>query len=509
MHLSSAQQLPLAGPRAGLLQHRSPISCWSVRALLVGAALWPGVNRSLAAQTLTNQGAYVLVQPGAALVVQGSLLNAPSSTLTNQGSVLLTGDLTNQGTLASAGWLVFAGAADQTFTAGQSSIAQLEARNTGSTGHNRVLLPQDVALTNQLLLTQGLVRTGATTLLTLPAGVAVSGEGEGRYVQGNLRVVRTNVAGVVDFGNGLTLDATGSPLGTVTATRTAGLAAPNLSYATGADGGPARGIDRIWTLAATQAPTQPIPLTFSWTADDDNGLTSFTAAQVWQQQGTTAQWAPSMSPTNAATRRISTAVTSFSRWTVSNQQNPLPVGLSRFVAERQGPDVWLRWNTASERASERFEVERSRDGQSFEAIATVRSRGTATQATAYEQLDAEVARHQAATLYYRLRQVDLDGRQSFSPVRAVELSAPAGLRVQAYPNPFGASCTLTLEAPRAGAATLVLRDALGRPVWQQALQLSSGTQAYPLVLAQPLPPGVYALTLTQAAQQQRILLTHY
>jgi hypothetical protein len=230
---------------------------------------------------------------------------------------------------------------------------------------------------------------------------------------------------------------------------------------------------------------------------------------VWQQQGTTAQWAPSMSPTNAATRRISTAVTSFSRWTVSNQQNPLPVGLSRFVAERQGADVWLRWTTASERHSARFEVERSRDGQSFEAIATVRSRGTATQATAYEQLDAEVARHQAATLYYRLRQVDLDGQQSFSPVRAVDLSAPAELRVQAYPHPFGASCTLTLEAPRAGAATLVLRDALGRPVWQQALQLSSGTQVYPLVLAQPLPPGVYALTLTQAAQQQRILLTHY
>ena len=216
------------------------------------------------------------------------------------------------------------------------------------------------------------MRTGPTTFLTLPAGVPVQGEDEGRYVQGNLRVVRSNVTGVVDLGNGLTLDATGSPLGTVTATRTAGLAAPNLSYASAADGGPGRGIDRIWVLTSTQAPTKAIPLTFSWTADDDNGLTNFMAAQVWQEQGAAAQWTPIMPPTDASARSITTTVTSFSRWTVSNRDNPLPVTLSRFVAERQGPDVWLRWATASERNSARFEVERSLDGQQFRPIATMR-----------------------------------------------------------------------------------------------------------------------------------------
>lgn len=507
--LLSSLRLPLAGPHASGLPHWSPAHLRHVRALLAALALLPATGGPLAAQTLTNHGAQMLVRGGAHLVLRGSLRNEAGSTLINQGTVLLTGDLTNAGTLTSAGWLVFAGAADQSFVAGGGSVAQLEARNSGGVGNNRVFLPQDMTLTGQLLLTQGLVRTGTTTFLTLPAGVAVQGERVGRYVQGNLRVVRTNVNGVVDFGNGLTLDATGSPLGTVTATRTAGLATPNLSYATSAGGGPARGIDRIWALATTQAPTKAIPITFAWTADNDNGLTNFTAAQVWQEQGATANWVPITPPTDATARSISTSVTSFSRWTVSNQDNPLPVSLSRFVAERQGPDVWLRWATASERNSARFEVERSVDGQQFQPIATVRSRGTATQATAYEQLDAQVARYQAAIVYYRLRQVDLDGTESFSPVRAVALGESSALRVQAYPNPFGAACTLAIEAPSVGPAMLVLRDALGRAIWQQALLLAQGTQAYPLAIPQQLPQGVYSLTITQATQQQRLLLTHY
>ena len=137
---------------AGFPRRWPPGRHWRVQALLAALVL-PGAGGTVAAQTLTNHGAQVLVQAGAALVVRGTVLNKASSTLTNQGTVLLTGDLTNAGTLASAGWLVFAGAADQTFAVGGGSVAQLEARNTGNVGNNRVLLPQDLTITSQLLLT--------------------------------------------------------------------------------------------------------------------------------------------------------------------------------------------------------------------------------------------------------------------------------------------------------------------------------------------------------------------
>ena len=87
-----------------------------VAALFV--ALVAGGRGPIAAQILANRGAHVVVQSGAALVVQGSVANAAGSTLTNAGTVLLTGDFANTGVLNSSGWLVFAGAVDQTLTPG-------------------------------------------------------------------------------------------------------------------------------------------------------------------------------------------------------------------------------------------------------------------------------------------------------------------------------------------------------------------------------------------------------
>ncbi|GAA4032970.1 hypothetical protein GCM10022409_16590 [Hymenobacter glaciei] len=448
----------------------------------------------------------MLVQSGANLVVKGSMSNAGGSTLSNAGTMLLTGDFINAGALTSSGWMVFGGAVDQTLVPGGYSLTQLEVRNTGSAGNNRVLMPIDVTITGQLLLTQGGVRTGSTAFLLLPMGATILGETTGRYVQGNLRVVRNPVSGVIDFGNGVTLDAMSTPLGEVTATRTAGLNTAGLSYVASPNGGTAKSIDRIWTIAATQAPAAGTLLTLSWLADDNNGLTDFTQTQVWQQQPGTA-WLATAAPVSAVTRSITTAVNSFSRFTVSNRANPLPVELSYFAAERQGSAARLRWSTAMEKNNDRFEVESSTDGSGFQRIATVAARGTSGQGAAYEATDPNIARYGASLVYYRLRQVDRNGTESFSPVRVITATLFAALRLQAYPNPFAEAVMLALDAPEAGTANLMLRDGLGRTVWQQTAVLARGANTFALVPAAPLPAGVYLLTVAQGAQQQRLTLT--
>jgi len=78
--------------------------------------------------------------------------------------------------------------------------------------------------------------------------------------------------------------------------------------------------------------------------------------------------------------------------------------------------------------------------------------------------------------------------------------------VQAFPNPMVQAPTLTIRTEQGGPATLLLADALGRPLSQQQLTLSPGTTTLPLPAAQDLAAGVYLLHVRQGSQQQLIRL---
>lgn len=481
--------------------------------LLLAGLSW--LASPAAAQTLTATGGVSLtVQSGATLYVDGSLQTASGATLTNAGTVQLTGDLTNAGTLSSAGSLLFAGSQDQTFAPGAATVAALTLNNTGATGRNRLFIPADLTVSTTLTLSQGLVRTlgpgtGASlATLRLPSGGQVLGEGPGRYVQGRLQVERAVSGGSpVDFTNGLSLNPAGQNLGTVTVTRTAGLQQAGVSYGQNV-GGTTRGIDRVWQVAASQAPTAAIGITLGWVSDDDNGFDPGTAAQLWRAETTAGPWVAQGAAGAASARSLAASTTQLGTLTVSNSSQPLPVTLVSFAAQRQGADGLLTWTTASELRNAYFVVESSADGRTFQRLGQVAGAGTSTLAHSYHFTDANLSRYATPQVYYRLRQVDTDGTGSYSPVRTVQVPLAAGLLVQAYPNPSapGTEVALAIRTDQAGPATLLLFDAVGRQLGQQQLTLSPGTTTPPLTLAQGLATGVYVLRVLQGGQQQVVKL---
>ncbi|WP_223650062.1 T9SS type A sorting domain-containing protein [Hymenobacter psoromatis] len=184
-------------------------------------------------------------------------------------------------------------------------------------------------------------------------------------------------------------------------------------------------------------------------------------------------------------------ITSFSPFGVSSQPaGPLPVVLTSFGAQRSGAAVRCAWTTASEVNSRGFDVERSLDGHTFATLGMVAAAGTAATTRAYTFLDAHAP---TTTAYYRLRQLDLNGTASYSPVVSVEaLAGGTSATGVAVPNPTTGLVTIWAGANVTQAEVLtvlgasVLRQQLAEPTPQVALDLSS------------LPAGVYLVRLATA-----------
>ena len=107
----------------------------------------------------------------------------------------------------------------------------------------------------------------------------------------------------------------------------------------------------------------------------------------------------------------------------------LPISLSSFTVENSNCSASLKWQTASESKSSRYEVEVSADGGKYMKIGSVQSKNAANGASynyTYKGFEG--------TAYFRLKMVDADGSYIYSPVQ--KLSLPCNLNtIQVYPNP--------------------------------------------------------------------------
>ena len=174
--------------------------------------------------------------------------------------------------------------------------------------------------------------------------------------------------------------------------------------------------------------------------------------------------------------------------------NPLPVVLTAFTAQAvQNRDALLNWATASEQNSASFEVERSLDGSTFAKIGQVAAQGTSLTTHAYTFTDAGVSTRAQGSVYYRLRQVDLNGTATYSPVRTVSFTKAAVVALSIYPNPATTSTSLDLSALPASASYQVLvLDATGRQVLTTT---QAGGLPQPLDLMS-LASGTYQVLVT-------------
>jgi len=168
---------------------------------------------------------------------------------------------------------------------------------------------------------------------------------------------------------------------------------------------------RIWNVARTQAQIQSTmnSNTPSGTGllaayyfnqgsanNDNSGVTTLTDATGNNRNGTLYNFALSGTSSN---------------W--STGATALPVKLSFFQALTQEKSIQLQWITANETNNQGFEVLHSTDAYVWQVLGFVEGHGTITEPSSYtfQHLNPSPLGN-----YYRLRQVDFDGKAEFSKV---------------------------------------------------------------------------------------------
>ena len=257
-------------------------------------------------------------------------------------------------------------------------------------------------------------------------------------------------------------------------------------------------VNRTWLVSEEVPGGSDLKMKLQWNAGD--ATSDLVASQTRLKHYTNGAWDQHANPSEwglLGGLLARAGITSFSPFGVVSVA-PLPVKLTNFEARATGADALCTWATATETNNDHFVVERSLDGQHFAAVGTVQGQGTSSKATGYRFVDEAAARLGAATVYYRLQQVDTDGQTSFGPVRTVAFATKT---VALYPSPAtGDAATLDLNGLPTQAYQVQVLDLTGRVLLAQSLV---GAQAHRLDL-RSLPAGAYLVQVQGAGIRQTL-----
>lgn len=368
----------------------------------------------------------------------------------NTGGATFTGTATNQN--VSKG-----GAASPTFR-----------RLTMNKASGTVTLTTDATVSTTATFTSGIMITTATNYLNFADDATTTGASNASFVDGPVRKT----------GN----DAFTFPIGNASFYRPAGISAPTgtahfftaqyfkANHGLASTGDPSfTSVSRCeyWIIDRNTAPTSNVLVTLSWqeAACVPGYITNPATIRVARWNGTSWVNHGNGGTTGTATNGTivtSAAVTAFSPFTLASTSlaNALPVELSWFRASLTPAGTGLlEWHTESELNNDRFEVERSVDGATFEYLGFVEGAGTTNNPHDYQFEDKHPV---LGLVYYRLKQVDFNGDTEYSRLVSLDFAGAEfnSGQFSVIPNPIASGTYAIFNVKSAGGTSMRLRQSV-------------------------------------------------
>ena len=273
-----------------------------------------------------------------------------------------------------------------------------------------------------------------------------------------------------------------------------------------------------WNIAldAANQLTSPVSVRFYYIQSDLDALsTSVVAtyggtatAPVWfktvgvpysyssSNVAATGQWMGMVAPTttlsqdaNGAKYAEMSGITSFSGGTVavsSGVSSPLPITLKSFAATEKGAANVINWETAVETNVRNFMVEKSYDAKTWTQLGEEAPNATKR----YSMIDNTPF----ATTYYRLKNVDNDGREDVSNIVVVNRKTGKFAITSVSPNPTTSDISLKFETTANTNVVISVIDIFGRVALTQQNEAQKGINTV-TVNTSEIPSGTYFLQL--------------
>lgn len=178
----------------------------------------------------------------------------------------------------------------------------------------------------------------------------------------------------------------------------------------------------------------------------------------------------------------------------------LPVELKSFNGMIEGDSIKLQWSTVKETNNAGFAVERNLDGQSdWMQVGFVTGNGTTALMNEYqftETLDSKLRKR--PSLFYRLKQIDIDGSYEYSFVIEVQINPESAswMLEQNYPNPFNTTTQASVYLPRSAKVYAEVLDSNGARVEVLHNALMNAGSHYIKWDGSPHATGIYTLRTT-------------
>jgi hypothetical protein len=179
----------------------------------------------------------------------------------------------------------------------------------------------------------------------------------------------------------------------------------------------------------------------------------------------------------------------------TDDNTTLPVELTILKAEAIDNEfIKVSWSTASENNNKGFIVMRSTNGIHFDSIGWVNGHGTT--ASLHNYFDDDHAVNAGVLYYYRLKQIDYNGRYNFSRIVTARLQ-PSGPEeaIQLFPNPATANTTLQILSSSDKEFKMDTYNALGQNMFSCMLRVKAKVLSHLEIPTGSWARGAYFINL--------------